>query len=160
MASTQFMTWDRVWVGLTDTERLSRYYLALGDRLRRQHRWLTYLTIFLASGAIASLLTSAPGWVPLLVTASIAAAATWSNLADYSAKASMAHAISGRCRNLMVSWERLWYDNKREPDPREVDALEQLLNEISNQTQLDENKRLHRAAQKEAYAICAEQYQQ
>ena len=153
------MLWDRVWVGLTDTERLSRYYLALGDKLRRWHQRLTYLTVVFASGAVASLLAHAPELVSVVVLSLTAAVAIWSNLADYSGKAAAAHAISNRCRDLMVDWVKLWHENNQEPDPGQIDTLERLLNEITSQSPVDEDDKLHERVQEEAYAVCKAEYQ-
>lgn len=56
---------DDLWSRKLDAETRSLYFGDLANRYSVQKQWITGVSFFLASGAAASLIGNAPGWVPL-----------------------------------------------------------------------------------------------
>ena len=48
---------NTIWLGMLDSERLSRYYRKLSDRMRRNHFVLSAFILLSCTAAIASLIS-------------------------------------------------------------------------------------------------------
>ena len=139
---------ERVWNGILNTDRMIRYFSALGRKNRTIHSWMVRGTVIGASGAMASLLAQFPEAVAVVVLFAVSVATIWSSLEDYSGKAAMAAAIANQYEDLAVEWQNLWYGNIT---PEVVNALELRYNKIASGWPLDEDTNLNQKAQEETY---------
>ena len=146
---------DQLWRGITDTERLARYFGKLADKLRHRHRLLTMLLALEATGAGAMLIARLPEWAAALMFAFVAATAIWSFLADYSGKAMAADLFSLQYRHLLIEWNRLWYG---EAIQAQIDALQTKLVQIPSGVELAFDHKLNDDAGDEAYTVLAHDF--
>ena len=146
---------DQLWRGITDTERLARYFGKLADKLRTRHRLLTMLLALEATGAGAMLIAQLPEWVAALMFAFVAATAIWAFLADYPGKAMAADLFSLQYKRLSIEWNRLWYG---EATQGEIDALQTKLVQIPSGVDLALDHKLNDEAGDEAYTVLAHDF--
>ena len=126
---------QRVWDGLLDAERLSRYYGRLAARMQRRHFFFTVFIVTCSTLAAATLLTQLPGLVQAVLSLVVAAAVIWSSYSDYSRKAAISSSIRAQCEDLAVSWKELWSDVSTDQEDILLRAavLERRLNEVTTQ---------------------------
>ena len=105
---------NKVWRGLLDAERFTRYYSRLAEKFSRWNRIALSVIAVLTSGAAVAMIAELPGWAsgwaPPLLAMLAAALAFWLSYADYSRKAGVAAAIAVQCMELAQEWEELWMD--------------------------------------------------
>ena len=146
---------QQVWIDITDTERVVRYYGMLADKLRRRHQMVTVILALSASGAAVPLIARLPEWIAACMFLVVAGIAIWSFLADYSAKATAAGLFCDQYRHLSAEWRRLWYEGATQA---EIDALWEQYNRIASGYDLPVDHALNEKAQYEAYAVIADDF--
>ena len=99
---------DDVWFGLLDADRVARYYNALAARLRRRRRLLDAFTAFGSTGAVASLLLSAPTALPTALLLAVAVASVWSLASRYSEDVALLTRVGDEMGRLADEWQLLW----------------------------------------------------
>ena len=140
---------QQIWVGLTDTDRLVRYYTLLAEKMRRYHFLLNFLSILFTSGVVLALTTQLPDELALLLPVVIAVLTTWSHFADYGSKATAANMIAEQYSILAIEWRSLWYGGGESQE--RIDGLFKEFRQITSGHMLGEDKKLHQRAQREAY---------
>lgn len=125
---------QQVWLGLLDTERLSRYYGRLALRYQRWNLLLTAVILLCSTGAAATFMTQLPAWVQAVLSLVVAAVAIGSYLLGYSKKAAVASVIRSQCTHLAADWRGLWADlnTDRQDIPTRTAYLQRKLNEITD----------------------------
>lgn len=99
----------QAWLGLLDSERLTRYYSYLAVRFQQRYQWLTLVVAFgSVATAIASWVPAIPTWVAGLTSIGVAGAAIWSLLADYSRRSLHASTLEADCSEVVLQWKALW----------------------------------------------------
>ena len=104
---------DQVWYGMVDSERVSRYYMALADKMTSRHYWWTFGVLVTAAGVPASLAFDLPDWATAAISTGVIGITIWTVCAEYSRKAVAAAIIADRCRILAQKWKSLWVNQKR-----------------------------------------------
>lgn len=69
---------DDVWNRRLNAETYSYYFGDLASRYSRIKQAVTFITFFLASGAVASIIGKLPSWVPAILSAIVALASAYS----------------------------------------------------------------------------------
>ena len=98
--------YDQLWVGLTDTDRVARYYDMIADKMSFRHAVSSVFLITVACGAAVPLLTHLPNYVAAVM---FVLASVWTLFANYPAQAMAARLFSDQYKRLSVEWRRLWY---------------------------------------------------
>ena len=105
---------NKVWRGLLDAERYTRYYSRLAEKFSRWNRVALSVIAALTLGAAVTMLAELPGWAsgwsPPALALLASALAFWLSYADYSRKAGVAAGIAVQCMELAHEWEELWLD--------------------------------------------------
>ena len=105
---------NKIWRGLLDAERLTRYYSRLAEKFSRWNRVALSVIAALTLGAAVTMLAELPawasGWSPPAFALLASALAFWLSYADYSRRAGVAAAIAVQCMELAHEWEALWLD--------------------------------------------------
>ena len=146
---------DQVWNGITESYRLTRYYAALSDKLRRRHRLFAVITTVAASGAAVAFLAQAPAWAGTAVAVLAASSTIWSSYSDYSGKAAMASAASSQYQELATEWKQLWFG---EIADNQITRLELKDVAIARGLPIEEDVKLNQRAQEEAYAVVVQDF--
>ncbi len=132
----------RVWRGLLEADRLSRYYGLIAERFRDKYRYamwsiavvsfaLTALGFGSAMRAFDGNIKLAIVWGSVFTAFLVGAVALWVSYADYSRKAGLAASISHQCEELTHEWEDLWYDLYAEDAPARTRDLARRMTRIA-----------------------------
>ena len=140
---------QQIWVGITDTERLVRYYGRLADKLRFRHQVLSALLAAIACGAAVPLLTRLPDYLGAGLFFLVALATVWLLKADYSAKATAASLFCAQYGYLALEWRELWYG---EPTQARINELGAKYRRIASDYAIPVDHKLNRQAMEEADA--------
>ena len=100
---------EQVWLGILDTERLTRYYQRKSDHLRRINNWLSFAMAISSTAAMASLIAQVPELLASVLLLLAGGLALWLRQFDYSGKATAANLFCDQYVALAVEWRRLWY---------------------------------------------------
>ena len=146
---------NQVWSGILEANRLTRYYSALADELRWRQRLFSVFIAVAASGAAATVLVQAPGWLSAIVLFGTSAAAIWSHYADYSGKAAKADAVCSQYQELEIEWRGLWFGK---PTTDDVQKLQLRDIRITTGLNLNENKRLNKKSWEEANEVITQEF--
>lgn len=109
----------RAWQEMFEAEVRSMYYAELSSRYIRLRQLLTGVSLFLSSGAAATILSKSPTWVPLtlsIVTAAITAYLIASGIERTVATTGKLHASWNR---LAKDYENIWHHWK-DDDAKEL----------------------------------------
>lgn len=126
----------RVWESWFSAEVRALYFADLATLYRRRQRWLTWLILFTASGAVVSLLATLPAqhWVRLGFAVVTAGLSLTGVVADYPRQAAATADLHTRWNLLAREYEALW-DNMYASDAPEIlrrlDAEAAVLSEAS-----------------------------
>lgn len=135
---------ENVWERMLAAEVCSFYFGDLATRYSRRKQLITGVSFFLSSGAAATLVGKAPGWVPLVL--SITAAV----LAAYSMAVSLERAVRTMAKlhyswnHIAADYDRLWnhfWDDDAEDQFGELIRRERDLSELAC-TEAPNNRRL------------------
>lgn len=152
---------EQVWIGITDADRLFRYYGLLRDKLRRRDNFFTVVTILFAVLAIVPLTASAsieryvPDWLAVLFIILAIIATWWSSHAKYSYRAAVADAACDQYQTLASNWRRLWWANGTQ---EQVDMLNYQATQITAGQKLDEDQELNERAQRDSFKLLASEF--
>ena len=146
---------EQVWNGILDTDRLHRYYSALGDKFRRRHLFVQAFILVSSSGAAASLLASLSSYVAAALFLIVAGATVCASLSDYSGKAAMAESIASQYADLRIEWDRLWY---ADITAEAIVTLQYRYNKIPSGVPLTEDDGLHQKAQEATYETVPQEF--
>ena len=146
---------SQIWNGILDTERLSRYFQRLEDKLRWRYQLLTVLLAVSASGAMGSLLSEMPYAISAAVMFLAACLSIWLYHADYSGKATAAGLFSAQYKALAIEWEQLWYG---EPAQAEVHSMQVREARVSNGYHIPVNDALNKQCTGEAYEVLPQKF--
>ena len=104
----------RVWDGMLGSEIRANYFADLTDRYNRHQRWATWGTLFLSSGALATLLIqSLPpdlAWIRYTLATATAALSLYSVVRQNNKLAVDAAELHSRWNRLAAAYEKLWED--------------------------------------------------
>ena len=146
---------QQIWVGITDTDRVIRYYDMLSDKLRLKHQVISALLAAIACGAAVPLLTRLPDYLAAVMFFIVAVATIWLLIADYSSKATAARLFCDQYRYLAAEWRQLWYGK---PTQAQIDALWEKYNRITGGYDIPVDNKLNRRAMEEADAILPSEF--
>ena len=146
---------NQVWLGMLDSDRLSRYYSRITYRYQQIGRWFIIAVTLLSSGVVVLFLTDGPVIASQISALVVAVLSIWLRYADYSTKAYKTSQIANECANLSLGWKSLWSDLYTTPDiDARVSQLNRELVEITKDADLlgvTGKKRLHEKCARETY---------
>ena len=148
---------ERVWYGMLDAERLTRYYLRLATRFERYNFALNVVIAIFSLGAAAVLLAELPQWISATLFFVVAGAVIWMSYANYSKKHAIALMVSKQCSETVLGWRQLWYDLDAPNGAERASDLERRLNEITD-VELNVDDKLNQSCAEEAYEVCQAEY--
>ncbi len=157
-------TRNAIWQELLDVARLVRYYEALSDRHRRNHKIVRFLLLAAAAGGIATLLDLLPAIAQLIAGGLVALLVAWDFASDYAKKAAVLHAISLECSDLEREWRDLWLKLETIGDAeahQENTRLSQRISHVTGwagQVDVREDRKLNEKCEEAAYKVIADQY--
>ena len=126
-------TINTIWLGMLDSERLSRYYRKLSDRMRRNHFILSAFILLSSTAAIASLMSEVYDWIAAIFLLVVAATVIWHHLGEYSKRAALANVVAIQCDGLASEWKHLWLERDSSVDAlAQASALEQRMTDATN----------------------------
>ena len=146
---------QQIWVGITDTERMVRYYGMLADKLRFRHQVLSALLAAIACGAAVPLLTRLPDYLGAGLFFLVALATIWLLKADYSAKAAAASLFCDQYGYLAREWRDLWYG---EPTQARINGLWEKYQRIASGYDIPTDPKLNWKAMEEADAVVLNEF--
>ncbi len=154
---------QKVWLGLLDRERESRYYTYLGNRYQKLHFRLSTIVALGSTGAVASLLVGMPDVVSGCVSLVVAVCAIWSVFSDYSRKSVEAAILGKEYSLLYLEWEQLWIELNALDDEQIATRLKQLDREAieigkNSPYRLVVNKKLNERCAREAYDVVKHEF--
>lgn len=154
---------QKVWLGLLDRERESRYYTYLANRYQKSHFWLSVVVAFGSTGVVASLLGGMPDVVSGSVSLIVAGCAIWSIFSDYSRKSVEAAILGKEYATLALDWEQLWINLNVLDDDQIASRLRELNHEVikvgkDSPYRLIVNKKLNERCAREAYDVVQHEY--
>ena len=155
----------QAWMGILDTESLSRYYERLAGRFERRHFWYTVIIAFSSTAAVATLIGNITivgvddNAVPAVLGAIVAGAVIWSSHSEYAKKAAQAAIISHQCKGLSLEWKHLWSNM---PEGQEgiarINELASRLNTITNDYSMPQDDALSTKCREEADNVCKQEF--
>ena len=101
---------DRIWSGMLDAERLSRYYGNISDRQQKWNQSLSLASIMLSIVGAIILLWTLPAWVVAGVFLALAFVTSLMMVFDFSRRAETARIVSRQMRNALDELRDLWTD--------------------------------------------------
>ena len=154
---------QKVWLGLLDRKRESRYYTYLANRYQKLHFCLSAVVALGSTGAVASLLVGMPAVVSGCVSLVVAVCAIWSVLSDYSRKSVEAANLGKEYSLLSLDWEQLWIELNALDDKQIAARLRELHHEAieigkDSPHRLMVDKRLNERCAREAYDVIQHEF--
>ena len=152
---------QQIWMGLLDSERLTRYYARLADKYSFRQR-LLYATLAISGVStdviiVVNSLQGTPMGIALLVLSSVATLAGLLNFwFQDSVKANSARLISNQYATLYNDWRRLWFQDK--PDEELVAVLTERLVSIGAALDCPDDHDLNKKAESEADRVVAGEF--
>src|ERR1700722_13460517 len=104
---------ERVWQGMLGAEIRANYFAELTERYNRRQRLATWGTLFMSSGALATILVQLPSpwaWVRALFAAIATALSLYSVVRQNNKLAVDAADLYARWNKLSCEYEKLWED--------------------------------------------------
>lgn len=155
-----------IWQAYLDLARLTRYYDALADRHRRNHKIIQFLLLASASGGVITFLEVLPKEFQLIISTAVAVLVVWDLIMDYSKKAALLHKISMECSDIEIRLSSLWnsVQSGRLEDEEAKGENAKLMQKVLEATRLageigvPENKSLNRKCAAEAYEVMVARY--
>lgn len=99
---------NRVWQGMLAAETRAMYFSDLATQYARRKQLITGLSFFLSSGAAATIIARAPGWVPVVLSVVTAALTAYSIAAGLDRKTSTMVKLASSWREIASAYDRLW----------------------------------------------------
>ena len=159
---------NQVWYGMLDAERVSRYYMAIAEKMTRRHFIVTIFVVFAAASVSGGLLTNIPSQFVISLAAALAFVAIWSSYCDYSRKAAAAAMIADGCRDISLRWRRLWITQDRylkDGYLPEIGELEREMDRVTSSReiawlQLPTDHRINEKCAEEAYSAVEQEFKE
>jgi hypothetical protein len=117
---------ERVWQGMLGAEIRANYFADLTERYNRRQRWATWGTLFMSSGALATILIQLPpqwAWVRAVFAAIATALSLYSVVRQNNKLAVDAADLYARWNKLSCEYENLWEDVTVDGAASILDAL-------------------------------------
>lgn len=154
---------QKVWLGLLDRERESRYYTYLGNRYQKWYFRLSAVVALGSTGAVASLLVGMPDVISGCVSLVVAVCAIWSVFSDYSRKSVEAAILGKEYSLLALEWEQLWIKLNAIDDEQIAARLKELDLEAikigkDSPYRLFVDKKLNERCAREAYDVVQHEF--
>lgn len=152
MAEDHEELYGRIWYGILDAERLSRYYGRVSDRQQKLHHGLSVAAIMLSVGGAIILLLSWPAWLVSLLFLALTLVTSLMLVFDFSRRAETARIASRQMRTALSALRDLWTD-RYFANPGQLSAkvaeLEERMN-VDTYVDLIVDDKLNEQCQKEA----------
>ena len=149
----------RIWTGILDADRLTRYYSRLADKMRHRGRVANAFLGVASTSAVASLLAHVSPWIVAIIVVVIAVIAVWAHLSGYARKAAISVIVAKQCQSLAIDWKGLWERQHDVPDLlSSVEALQERMDEATSWYDGEEDTKLNRKCQEEAYAAIPQEF--
>ena len=156
---------NRIWNGMMDAERISRYYMAVSVKMNRLHFFFTVFiissSIFLSGGLISD--WPIGSFLPS-VSIGLMIATVWSSYRDYSKRASIASVIADKCRAVALEWKNLWVKYELPEVMVSLDQIEYLdkrMDAITSSIHIPSlglSERTNKKCAEEAYAVISQEF--
>lgn len=146
---------DRIWHGMEDTERLSRYYGRISDTNQKCHLVLSLLSIMGSVAAAGTLLVDVHVAATVFLFLSVTLVTSFMLVFDFSRKSETARITSRRMRSLYLELRDLW-GNRADEEVRSLHLKSRELEERLNaDTSVDliVNHKLNEQCAEEAYSV-------
>ena len=146
---------ERIWHGMADTERLSRYYGRISDTHQKWHLTLSLLSILGSVAAAGTLLVDIHIAVTVVLFLSVTLVTSLMLVFDFSRKSETARITSRRMRSLYLDLRDLW-GNRADEEIRSLHRKSRELEERLNaDTSVDliVNHKLNEQCAEEAYSV-------
>ena len=155
-----------IWQSYLDLARLTRYYDALADKHRRNHKAVQFLLLASASGGVITFLEILPKEFQLFISAAVAILVVWDLIMDYSKKTALLHKISMVCSDVEIRLNSLWNSVQsggladEEAEGENTKLMRRVLEatRLAGEIGVPEHKKLNRRCAAEAYEVMVAQY--
>ena len=97
-----------VWDSLIDAETRTYYFGDLAGFYARQKQIVTFLSLFLSLGAVVTVLSKAPSWIPALMSIVVALAAAYALAFNLDQKTRMMAEFNHSWAEVVSGYERIW----------------------------------------------------
>ena len=138
---------DDIWEGSISSEVRSLYFGDLANLYSAQKQWITGLSFFLASGAMATLVGKLPVWIPILFSLIVALLNAYSVAVNLDSKMRTMSKLHLAWKQIGNDYTRLWnhtYDEDAEAQLTELLHRELELSELATTEAPNDPKRLSR----------------
>jgi hypothetical protein len=122
----------RVWTRMVEAEIRSLYFADLATRQTSLKQWITGGSLFLSSGAAATIASNLPFYIPLIMSALTAALSAYSIAAGLDKRISAMVRLHDDWNRLQLEYERLWHhweDDDAEDTFRKLQDQERILSQ-------------------------------
>jgi uncharacterized membrane protein len=126
----EFQT-TRVWENMLAAETRSLYFGDLAFRYTRVKQWITGLSFFLSSGAAATLIGKAPGWVPIVLSLVVAVITAYSMAVGLDRKVSTMAKLHSSWNRIAQEYSRLWNHTSDDDAEEQMEKIVRLAVEPS-----------------------------
>lgn len=156
---------DRIWIGMLDSERLSRYYTTISIRSNRFDFAAKIVSISLSVIISGGLLTNllGPYWVTALSIIFVIAT-IWAAFSNFSHKAFDAAIVAADCKELALKWRNLWTTCELLGDEVSMEKIEKLEKEMLDRTSFRKviyiglNEKINAKCAEETYEVIKQEF--
>lgn len=124
---------NRIWQEMFEAEVRSMYFGDLASRYTRRQQIISGISLFLSSGAAATILALVPSWIPVTMSAIVAGLTAYSISASLQRTIAMTTKLHVTWNQLAMDYERLWH-HWQDEDAEEI--FKQLQARASEASQL------------------------
>ena len=122
---------DDIWNRRLNAETYSYYFGDLASRYSRIKQAITFITFFLASGAVASIVGKLPSWVPAILPAIVALASAYSVATSLDSKIRAMAKLYYSWLQISDEYTQLWNHTYSEDAEAEAEDLRRREQELS-----------------------------
>lgn len=116
----------RVWENMLAAETRALYFASLASRYTGVKQWITGLSFFLSSGAAATLIGRAPGWVPIVLSLVAAGITAYSMAVGLDRKVSTMAKLHSSWSRIAQEYDRLWNHTSDDDAEEQLEKIIQL----------------------------------
>jgi hypothetical protein len=122
---------NRVWQSMLAAETRALYFGDLTSSYTKRKQFITGATFFLSSGAAATLIGKAPGWMPIVLSVAVALLGAYSMAVGLDRKISTLAKLHASWERIATEYAHLW-SHTSDPDAEDrLEKIEQLAKEPS-----------------------------
>lgn len=115
----------QVWENMLAAETRSLYFGDLASRYTARKQWITGLSFFLSSGAAATLIAQAPGWVPIVLSLAVAIMTAYSIAVGLDRKIAVMAKLHSAWDRISQEYNQLWnHTNDADAEQRLIQIVE------------------------------------